>query len=101
MAKVNEELKARLVFEIRESEAMETLLDGKQIIVSTKYDGIYRQYSFHDDGTNSDTEMAVLYEEIKNILTHLIERALNTKRKYMNGQPLSQQEKAEAKRMGL
>lgn len=101
MAKVNEELKEKLVFERRETDRSEFDLPGKQIIVSTKYDGIYRQYSFHDDGTNSDTEMAALYEEIKYILTNVMERAINIKRKYMNGQPLSQQEKAEAKRMGL
>lgn len=100
MGKVNEELKAKLVFERRENQGAEDL-PGKQIIISTTHEGIYRQYSFYDNGTNDDTEMASLYEEIKYILAHAIQRALDIKEKYLKNYAMTGAEIEEAKRMGL
>lgn len=79
MAKLNEALKAKLSF--KTDERMDPdFPEHKQIIVSTKYKGIYRQYSFHV-GNNAHNPLHVdkLMEEAKNILTWAIEKELNKK----------------------
>ncbi len=83
MSKLNEALKAKLVFERIE---MQQLDGGKynQIIISTTHDGIYRQYSYVNYPTDLKgvpQDAAQLEEEAKNILTWAIEKELN-KRNY-------------------
>lgn len=76
MAKLNEALKAKLTF--KTDERMDPdFADHKQIVVSTKYKGIYRQYSFHV-GNNAHNPLRIdgLVEEAKNILTHTVEVAM-------------------------
>jgi hypothetical protein len=76
MAKLNETLKAKLVFNTSENMDPD-FPEHKQIIVSTQYKGIYRQYSFHI-GNNAHNPLDVdnLVEEAKNILTQVVESAM-------------------------
>lgn len=77
MAKLNEELKSKLVFALRERQH-DTQQNDKQIIISTTHENIYREYSFHVNTAESDPiEVEKLKEEAKNILTMSIDRALN------------------------
>lgn len=76
MAKLNESLRAKLVF------ARKEVVGGMQIVISTTYDGIYRQYSYinyHTDLRGMPQDAAQLEEEAKNILTHTIDRELSKK----------------------
>jgi hypothetical protein len=79
MAKINEALRSKLVFERIEMQQ----LDGcpyNQIIISTTYDGIYRQYSYINYPTDLKgipQDVAQLEEEAKNILAWAIEKELN------------------------
>lgn len=90
MGKVNKELRSKLQF--NKSEAAGEGLDGKQVIISTTHEGIYRQYSYHDDGTNDEEDQMLIDIEAKNILTHSIEQALIAKEKFMRGDTLTDKE---------
>ena len=74
MAKVNKELRSKLVFktERRKSDRM----SGEQVIVSTTYEDIYRQYSYHDNGDNDEEDLMLIDLEARNIITHAIEKEL-------------------------
>lgn len=63
-----EELKRKLSFKT-------TTIEGAQIIVSTRYKGLYRQYSYHIGAGGTQ----LLDEEIKNILTKSMMDALRRK----------------------
>lgn len=81
MAKLNEALRSKLVFERREiAENIGGEMPGTQIIISTTHDGIYRQYSYINYPTDLNgmpQDAAQLEEEAKNILTWCIEKELN------------------------
>lgn len=83
MAKLNELLRSKLVFERKE--AISDIEDGSigmQIIISTTYDGIYRQYSYVPyltDLKGMPQDAIQLEEEAKNILTQVIDKELSKK----------------------
>lgn len=83
MAKLNEALKVKLVFERTEiAENVGGGIPGTQVIISTTYDGIYRQYSyinFPTDLRGVPQDATQLEEEAKNILTHIISNELSKK----------------------
>lgn len=74
MAQVNEELLNKLEFFREERKPMTG--PGKEVVISTKHKGVYRQYQYYDDGTASEEEMKLLETQIRGILTHAIERGL-------------------------
>lgn len=83
MAKLNESLKSKLVFERTEKVGThDDGFEGTQIVISTTYDGIYRQYSYvpyPTDIKGVPQEATQLEEEAKNIITHSIDRELSKK----------------------
>lgn len=83
MAKLNELLKAKLVFKREEKEGPhDDGLTGTQIVISTLYDGIYRQFAYVPHLTNlkgTPQDALQLEEEAKNILTQVIDKELSKK----------------------
>lgn len=83
MTKLNESLRSKLVFERRE--IADNIGDGQpgtHVIISTTYDGIYRQYSYINYPTDlkgMPQDAAQLEEEAKNLLTQIIDRELSKK----------------------
>ena len=90
MGKVNKELRSKLQFNRNEIENEDGV--SKQVIISTTYAGIYRQYSYHDDGTNDEEDKMLLDIEARNTLTHAVEKAIIAKEKYLRGDTLTEQE---------
>lgn len=76
MAKLNEALKAKLAFKTV-AKMDSDFPEHTQMVVYTKYKGIYRQYSFHvGNNAHSPLDVDKLVEEAKNILTHSVEGAM-------------------------
>lgn len=73
MAKLNEELKSKLVFGKYLFE-----LDGMlHVKVFCHHGELYRQYVYVDNGTGTTEEKDQLEEEARNILTQVIQSELN------------------------
>jgi rRNA maturation endonuclease Nob1 len=83
VAKLNELLKAKLVFKREEKEGPhEDGLTGTQVVISTSYDGIYRQFAYVPHLTNLKgipQDALQLEEEAKNIITQVIDKELSKK----------------------
>lgn len=77
MAKLNEQLKAEIVFNKTETISNQPQ-QNTAVIISAKYKDIYRQYSFVIGAHHmcNQVHIDMLVEEAKNILTHSIELAL-------------------------
>jgi hypothetical protein len=96
---VNKELREKLVFNYEEIASVRGA--GKQIIISTTYDNIYRQYSYYDNGSNQPAYIEQYNEEAKNIITHSIDDALELKRKMKANECMTKEETEKCRRLGL
>jgi hypothetical protein len=79
MGKTDQELYNKLQFNRKELPS--DVGSGKEVVIFTSHEGIYRQFSYYDNGTNSKEHIEQIEAEAKYIITHVIQRELNkTKR---------------------
>lgn len=75
MAKLNEELKSKLLF----GKYLYELNGQRHVKIFCHHGELYRQYVYVDNGTGTEEEKEQLEEEARNILTQVIQGELNKK----------------------